>query len=221
MLFESTENICTTTALGSSRNLRSGIDSTKDRPGNCDPGWFPGDGTVILGGDTVDRALAKSHRVSAEWIINIAQNELKRTTGGYLVVGCQRSQGGLHSKKHGAEARIFLNDQQLDTIRLKVIPANHTDYFHRLNIQAPSQGWPWPFSACGTLYAWPIASPVLLKSCLQKVVIEIDGNVGWDIDYVGLVLVTSSKKLSEFGKNMIYLLIGAILSYLVALVTLL
>ena len=220
ILFDQEERLRTTVVWGSQGHMIEGIGATRREPGKCDLGWLPDESTMIVGGDAADRASGDDRGSRAEWMMCVDERTVANATGGYLVIACTRIQGGLHTQNHGALARLYFNDGELDVIGLKDKPAGHTDFFHRPTVPGPRQGWPWPLDGCGTIYSWSFDRRRLKKGQAQGVRVTLDAGVGWDIDYVGLVLIEPRTRLSDFSKNMIYILIGAALSYGVALLTL-
>jgi len=69
----------------------------------------------------------------------------------------------------------------------------------------------WPISSCGTIYAWPVQKQHLALGQDQEVKIELEAHVTWDIDYVALVIYRRKKELREGVKDVILLVLGAIL----------
>jgi len=170
--------------VGSSFHLKSGIASTVREPNGCPDSWFSGDSTLILGSGEVQEK--NNSKTVALWKITLTPYWRHHFEKGFLVVGCLRYFGGLHSKLYGAQVEIIFNRTPIDGFGLMIIPENHTDYFHR--IPAPQQ-LPniWPLSACQTTYAWPIRNVNLSSTDVQTITIEIDKDVSWDIDYVAIV----------------------------------
>lgn len=172
---------------GSSCQLQSGIASTMRHPNACSASWFSGDSTVILGsGKTEDKSPDLSTKAS--WKICISPYWHNYFKKGFILIGCLRYFGGLHSKNYGAQVEILFNDRPIDGFGLMIIAQNHTDYFHRIPL--PSQLLNidiWPLSACQTTYAWPIQKESLLANDFQTVAVRIDNQTSWDIDYVAII----------------------------------
>jgi hypothetical protein len=113
-----------------------------------------------------------------------------KAQGAVLLVCCDRWQGGLHSQKEGASARVFMNDQAVDIIGLREIPAGSTDYFHRvMHQEIPSVPL---VKNCGTVYSFNVPVEFLKKDGTEKVSLSIDREVRWDIDHVVLIVPRST-----------------------------
>lgn len=170
--------------LGSSFSIQSGIASTIQEANGKPIGYFSGESTVILGsGEATIRQV--DTETQASWRIAIEPFWLQNFMRGFLVFGCLRYFGGVHSCLYGAQVEIFFNDKCIDKFGLKVIPPNHSDYFHRIEI--PKLPDLWPLSGCQTTYAWPIQKIGFTSDLFQTVRGKIDKEVSWDIDYVAIV----------------------------------
>ena len=167
---------------GSALKLESGVASTIENPNSCDPGWFSGESTAILGSGELQEDSLTGTR--ATWNVALDPYWLQHFTRGFLVFGCLRYFGGAHSKEYGAEVEVILNSRYIDKFGLKIKPPNHSDYFHR--IETPQLPDVWPLAACRTIYAWPILKTSLVAKGVQEVTVQIVKNVSWDIDYVAI-----------------------------------
>lgn len=142
---------------------------------------------MILGSGEDEEKSPDPHTI-ASWQIAISpywQNYFKK---GFIVIGCLRYFGGLHTKKYGAQVEILFNGRPIDGFGLMVIAQNHTDYFHRIPL--PPQLLHidiWPLSDCQTTYAWPIQKDSLSSIDFQTVTVRIENQISWDIDYVAIV----------------------------------
>ncbi len=170
---------------GSAVVLDSGIASTLSDLNGCSTSWFSGDMTVILGAGDVENP--STERIQASWEVHMNAGSLGCFQRGYLLIGCQRLFGGLHSSRYGAQVEIRLNGRPIDGFSLMVIPNNHTDYFHSI----PKDHYPSfpiePFEGCPILYAWSIRKDQLNADGAQTITVRLDHDVAWDVDYVGIV----------------------------------
>lgn len=172
---------------GSMLQLQSGIASTISNPNGCSASWFSGNSTVILGSGEIEGKRADSHTI-ATWEIEMAPYWQSHFKKGFIVIGCLRYFGGLHTKKYGAQVQVIFDKRPIDGFGLMIVAQNHTDYFHRIPL--PPQLLDveiWPLSACQTTYAWPIQKDILSPNELQSVTVQIENEVSWDIDYVAIV----------------------------------
>ena len=160
----------------------------------CHPSWFVGQSTVVLGGGCPDNDPNKSKTVAA-WKLCVEVDSEPTISHGFLVIACERVQGGLHTQRRGATANVALNGNNRDLVGLKDTPPGHTDYFHRPH--APQLPEFWPISGCGTIYAWPVSPELLAETGEQIVTVSIDAGVAWDIDYVGLAFWKNGPKSSR------------------------
>ena len=201
-----TTNFC----YGSQATIEKGAGATRNTPLGCDDRWFADSSTIILGADEADQKRHNNSTV-ANWYIPIEPDLIKKVKSGFLIIACERPQGGLHTQEYGATAKVDINGHNRDIIGLKDIPAGHTDYFHR--VPTPKIPEVWPIIGCGTVYAWPIHPKHLNETGNQVVRVEIDPHVSWDIDYVMLALYrdVSFFHVPRWLEKIIYALIGAIL----------
>ncbi|MGH9764580.1 MAG: hypothetical protein ACREDR_25535, partial [Blastocatellia bacterium] len=88
----------------------------------------------------------------------------------------------------------------------------HTDSFQPPDDNAKelfrSTGGLGSISDCKTVYSWPVNKDDLVSEAIQKVSVEIDSKVLWDIDYVALILRRSARKLKPGVERAIWTLIG-------------
>jgi hypothetical protein len=201
ILFEDCTEVKTAQALGSDAILDLGFGCTRSRPGACTEGWFVGDSTVILG------AGLESSETIARWSLTVDPAIVERCNSGYLVICCERTHGGLHTAREGAQARVSINGVNRDLIGLRAVPPGHTDYFHR---PVNSQKLPdvWPVSGCATVYVWPVDKRHLGSRERHEVVVDLEPDVRWDVDYVCLVLSHEFKELRDSCKQVFYVLLG-------------
>ena len=92
-------------AVGSDANVIFGIASTRAAPRGNNDAWFPNEGTVILG---AGENLEKSKTV-AEWQLRFEPQVEDDIEDAFLVVACERTQGGLHTQRFGALATVHVN----------------------------------------------------------------------------------------------------------------
>lgn len=202
-------------AYGSQVHLKSGTASTLRTPKGCPQGWFSGNSTTILGAGSAE-GKEKDEKTVAYWDIPVDPDWVERFQRGFLIVACRRYFGGLHTQKYDAKVDILLNDKSIDSFGLKVIPPEHTDYFHR--IPTPNLPDLWPFSGCQTVYAWPVLKNQLTESGDQTVTLRMDRDVNWDIDYVALAIRTESPgEPAKWIQQLIFLLLGALFGGVVSL----
>lgn len=204
---QSIEEVVPCVTYGSQAQITRGIGSTRRFPRSTNKDWFAGDSTLILGASHI-KSRARTRHI-AVWHIALDPSLVNRTKSGYLVVACERVQGGLHTRRYGALAKVTINGSCRDLIGLKSMPPGHVDYFHR--VETPPFTNVWPLSGCGTIYAWPIHRSHLRSSGRQIVGIEIDPQASWDIDYVVLLLTVSRSvgHIPEWLKQVAYAAIGA------------
>ncbi|MDP2856552.1 MAG: toll/interleukin-1 receptor domain-containing protein [Bacillota bacterium] len=171
--------------LGSSLQLELGIAGTKSEPCGHDPSWLPLEGTAILGDSGKSNPPNPSNRTVAHWEIPRPDCPLDLFMRGYLIVGCQRRFGGLHSPTIKDRVEILLNGSLLDGFELQFSPPGHNDFFH----EAPYPDVPLiaPFKDCSTVYAWNIPRNYLTDTVIQRLTIRLDRDVKWDIDYIGFL----------------------------------
>jgi hypothetical protein len=175
----------TSVVQGSSYVAAEGSLSTVSAPGLHRPGFFSGATTVILGGDEDDPVFHAP--TTATWLVPIRREALGSARAAYLLIGCVRFFGGLHSRLYNAAASIKVNGSSIDLINLRIRPDQNYDYFHR------PPGLPHvpnlaPFDKCATVYSWSIPLQHLdITKVQQFITITIDPHVAWDIDYIGIV----------------------------------
>jgi len=205
LLFEDCTELECASVLGSQATVPKGVAYTANNPGACDPGVFVGESTIVLGGE-----VHSNGPTTARWRVLLDPSLIKRCDSGYLVICCERTHGGLHSKRPGAVARVSVNGHNRDVINLRDVPIGHTDFFHRP--PSPLHLPPlWPISGCATVYAWPIDSRHLATSESQHVTVELEQDVSWDIDYVCVVLSEKSRHVRDACKQVGYVVLGAVL----------
>jgi len=185
--------------------VEKGVGWTAGNPGPCNPGWFVGDTTTILGADDADHG-----STVARWQVLVDPAAVEKCESGYLVICCERTHGGLHTRRKGAAARVSLNGHNRDLIGLKDRPAGHTDFFHRLP-DPPQFPRVWPVSGCATVYSWPVDKRHLATLGTQVVEVELEKDVAWDIDYVCLIISRTSYRVREACKQIGYVLLGVVL----------
>ena len=182
---------------GSSARVERGMGPTKRNPMHCNVGWFYGDCTIILDGGG-DRAPDEISEVAALWDVPVRAEDIDAADHGFLIIACTRQFGGLHTQIDDSRVSISINGQQLDYFGLRDIPPGHTDYFH---LPRREPHWPWLtevdpiLASCQTIYTWPIQPTHLKSQKAQTVQVRLDPQVGWDIDYVGLLLHRSQPSL--------------------------
>jgi hypothetical protein len=170
---------------GSKATLTRGTAVTAQSAADCPPYWFSGDSTIILGAGQILSEQAASDTL-ATWYIPTAIPTAHHFKRGHLVVACLRYFGGLHSYQKDSRIDVFVNDNLIDGFALRIIPPDHSDYFHRIPVPVlPNVS---PLAGCQTVYAWPLRKYLLAFGIFQKIAIRIDKGVRWDVDYVGLLL---------------------------------
>ena len=206
IFFEEIMEVRPHTVQGSKAKVEIGVGNTMKDPGNCDDGWFVGDSTIILGAGGIETGYLGE--TAASWEMLVEPSLIEQCCGGYLVVACERTHGGLHTSRKGALVRVMLNGNNRDSIGLMDKPAGHTDYFHRLP-QPPQIPNVWPIEACATVYSWPVDKRHLKASGQQTVRVELEKDIAWDIDYVSIVMIKKSHRMREACKQVGYLILGA------------
>lgn len=147
----------------------------------CDEGWFSGPSTIILGHGTT-----KSNNFSktiAKWEIKTEYLFKNKIKYGYILIGCIRHFGGLHSSEYGSIVEIFFNSKKIDIFSLMTIPEGYTDYFYK----QCSNNIPFiPITKIlSNIYIWSIDNN-LFDTETQDLTITIDSHACWDIDYIGI-----------------------------------
>ena len=205
LLFDEYAEVKCVPVLGSQAVIDSGTGSTARSPGNCNPGWFVGESTVILGANSRGNELTV-----ARWQVALEPSLIDACEAGRLVICCERTHGGLHTRRKGALASVLINGHNRDLVALKDVPAGHTDFFHRPP-NSPQLPHVWPLSGCATVYSWPVDGRHLVTSGLQEVRVEVEKDVSWDIDYVCIVVSRRTRQLRDACKQVIYILLGVVL----------
>jgi hypothetical protein len=172
--------------LGSEARELEGLSVTKQTGGECPPYWFSGESTIILGRSPKSNEVQECE-TRAGWIVTMDAASVQHFQRGFIILGCLRFFGGLHSLKFNTRADIFFNDQRIDGFALRIIPREHSDYFLRIPVPTlPEIG---TISGCQTLYVWPLQRDDLALNGMQKINVRIDPEVRWDIDYVAIVVL--------------------------------
>lgn len=171
----------------SSFTLREGIAATRKNPSGHHPSLFPRDGTVILGDSNKGPPHNTSAHTIASWDIPVKGISLESCARSFLLFGCVRHFGGLHSPVPNDWVELHLNGDPLDGFEINIIPEGQKDYFHQRPY--PNIPIPEPFSSCSRVYAWPVANAIAIAGSgnIAHVVVSIDKCTKWDIDYVGLL----------------------------------
>jgi hypothetical protein len=172
---------------GAQHELLMGIAGTTDHLAGHFAECFPLDTTVILGDSGQRPPFNSDPKTIARWSLPTSKyTEHAEQFSAYLLIGCLRRFGGLHSPTFNDRAVILLNDKVVDGFELKERPDGHQDYFHTEDY--PSIPRPYPFSECKTVYSWSIPLNHFVWSGTQRLEIRLDKDTKWDIDYVGLLL---------------------------------
>ncbi len=167
-----------------------------------------------------------------EWHLPTNDRDVRAADGGVIVVACERLHGGLHTSQPKADrergrpdVEICLNDKEKDGFSLRVKPPDRTDYFHavpdedvRKLLQSISSSSIWPIPACRTIYSWPINENDLDIGKPQVLSIKLVPQILWDIDYVVLVLRIPKNSLHPEVVRVIFLFLGALLTFFGALI---
>jgi hypothetical protein len=174
---------------GSSLQLLSGIAGTIGALNGYDKQFFPGSHTAILGtlNPLVMRDMkSRGKKHLARWRLHLEPRAAKYFMSGYLVIGCNRYYGGLHSRKRDEFAQIRFNGNWKDKILLRSKPQDHSDYFC---LRPLPKGLPLlePFSSMETRYAWVLRPPEINLDGWQTLEIELGPYGNWDIDFIGIV----------------------------------
>lgn len=216
-LFEEQTQWACRKVLGSQGHCLYGYAGTLEEPWECDPRWFAGDSTLILGAGILDRDGSRGGS-SAEWTLAIKPDEVEKAQDGLLIFACIRPQAGLHTQRFGANAAVYLNGYAVDeAIGLRDRPEGHADYFysHQSRYQQLLEN---PVASCGTVYGWPIFKRQLAVGPKQTIKVVVDPQVFWEFDYVVLKLRKVERK---FNRNLLYrviiplsiAIVGAILTW--------
>ncbi len=181
---------------GSDAQLKSGYCVTAQTSVDCRDYWFSGETTVIVGATprTSETVISET---AACWNIHVDPRTVRQFSQGFLVAGCIRFLGGLHTERYNSRADVYLNGRRVDGFALRIRPDEHSDYFHRLPVPDIVHGIH-PFSICQTTYAWSISGKSLDRSGTQGIDLRIDQGVRWDIDYIGLLIASNSAPSQVF-----------------------
>lgn len=177
---------------GSSIQVLEGTVGTLRDAQDHHPHYYSGKMTAILGTED-EMVMQKIASTRGYWEILLPEGILRWYSRGYLLIGCLRYYGGLHSRRYDSAASVFVNDAPIDRVLLRIRPADQSDYFYEA--PQPDVQLAAPFSDCRRLYAWPIISEHLASGVghVMRVEVEIDRYANWDIDYVGLAYDTSRR----------------------------
>ena len=169
---------------GTDGQVLFGLAGTAGQPEGHRPQSFYGPSTIILGWPDPPQH-AERQDTAGRWGIPLRSVDVRRFTSGYLVVGCVRYFGGLHSRVFDGRVEVEINGQVIDGFGLRKRHPDHSDFFHRQPM--PDLGLAAPLDTCQTLYAWPITRDHLVIDGAQHVTLRIDRDTRWDVDFVGIV----------------------------------
>ena len=203
------------TAQGSDAILHVGYASTRREPGDCNPGWFPTDSTVILGLEARTGALPPTTTL-AEWRIFVPHEYIRRANKTLLVIASKREQAGLHSMKRDALTRIKVNDLPVDMVGVWTPPPSGADFWYRQynQIKLPNVD---VLEDCGNIYVWSVDRSHLLEDRKHQIVsVEMDPELNWDIDLVGLLLRVPTRHAHPALWALALAVVSAILGALMA-----
>jgi hypothetical protein len=173
--------------LGTEAHVAEGLSVTLQTGRECPSYWFSGESTIVLG-RSPNPDEARSCETRADWILTMDASSVQHFRRGFIIIGCLRFFGGLHSERFNSRADVLFNDQRIDGFALRIIPPEHSDYFLRIPVPVlPEIG---PLSGCQTLYVWPLLRDHLALSGIQRVSVRIDPEVRWDIDYVAIAALS-------------------------------
>lgn len=174
---------------GSSLELIDGISGTRKKPNGHHPSLFPLETTIILGDSNKQPPFNNSNHTSAICNIPIVKETVASSIRCFLLVGCLRHFGGLHSPVANDFIEIYLNDHPIDGFEIRTIPEGQTDFFH----QRPFPKIPklHPFNMCENLYAWTVPITHFSSEHRAQILFRIASKTKWDIDYIGLMFETS------------------------------
>lgn len=171
-------------STGVGGRLLEGRAGTRDRPDGHRPESLGLPTTIILGWPDPPQHPDRAASV-VEWTIT-TNVPVAAIRSAFLVVGCTRYYGGLHSREFDGRVTIHVNGETIDGFGLRKSHPDHSDYFHRPTLpQLPELGR--DLDRCQTLYAWPIR-PELLDDRAQVVRLRVDGDTRWDVDRVAILL---------------------------------
>jgi len=181
-----TEKWCMDYVEGTSFELFDGIVGTREKPNGHNDSLFPSTSTVILGDSNKIAPFNRSKHTIASWKIPLIANSKNPNGMGFLLLGCRRYHGGLHSPVANDFVDIYLNDNPIDGFEIRIIPEGQTDYFYQRPCPKDIPKL-YPFSICENIYAWPVDSAQILTNAEAYVRVRIAQKTKWDIDYVGLM----------------------------------
>ena len=181
----------------SSFELLDGIAGTRQQPNGHHDSLFPLETTVILGDSNKKPPFNNSKHTAARWNIPIKDVPIDSCVRCFLLFGCLRHFGGLHSPAANDFVEIYLNGHPIDGFEIRIIPEGQTDFFH----QRPFPDIPRlnPFGACEKLYAWSVATTNLHPDSAAQVLVRIATRTKWDIDFVGLMCELASPAIKVGG----------------------
>jgi hypothetical protein len=171
---------------GASFKLHKGIAGTRLEPSGHHDSLFPLESTVILGDSNKKPPFNESEHTIASWIIPTTKVSISPKNRCFLLFGCLRHFGGLHSPVPNDFVDIYLNDQPIDGFEIRIIPEGQTDYFHQRPYPTDIPKLH-PFSMCENLYAWPVTYAQVPLNKDAHVLVRISKRTKWDIDYLGLM----------------------------------
>jgi hypothetical protein len=163
----------------------NGIIGTEQNTSEHPETSFSGKTTIILGSpkENVD---IQNRPTNVIWLLQMNEIDIQKFKKGFLVFACKRYFGGLHSMKFNEKITISLNGKSIDGFNLKVIPENHSTYFHRVSppVDFPKLA---PFKDCETIYTWRLFKDRLSPNKPQILEVNIGPTARWDIDFIGIV----------------------------------
>jgi hypothetical protein len=189
------EQWSTATARGSTAVVEAGSAVVLNAAGTVPEYWFSGHSTAILGAAS-DQPEGLDEPTLAYWTLALDARSILHFRRGFLVIGCLRRFGGLHTNVVNSRADVWLNDTRIDGFALRVIPTEHSDYFHRPAV--PDNPHVSGFMDCQTIYGWPVQKPALNSGGAQRIRVRIDKGVRWDVDYVGLTYLMEPQQHRVF-----------------------
>ena len=180
---------------GETASIATGGSVTEATGIECPPYWFSGPSTIVLGRSPKPAPDPTTITV-ASWEIAVDPDTIASTERAFVVFACIRNFGGLHTLKEGGWAWIWLNDHCVDAFRLLVRAPGHSDFFHRPPVPHLPDGF--VFSDCQTVYAWPVTRRTLADGPVQRLRVQIDPDVRWDIDYVAIIIAKGAHNATAF-----------------------
>ncbi len=207
LLFNYVEDATPTSVHGSTGTVKQGYAMTrKNYIGRHPEEWVSRDTTFLLGCNP-EGPDQKPERCAAEWVLPVNPSLVSRSHSAVLIICCDRVQGGLHSPNKNDCARIFINNQSVDIVKLKGLLPAHGDYFHRVVQDIPRISL---IESCGTVYLFNFPVAFFTKSGTERVSISLDPRTGWDIDYLVLVLKHTQRRMQAWVVALIFTILGAI-----------